>query len=100
MGENVFRRLEENYNVIDHLIAQAAQQHDTLARFSDKGGMSIPGRRPSKNKFFEEPALSYSQLFGTTPPNPNAAKQGGEAPEGDVAALAASALCQLSSLPK
>lgn len=101
VGENVFRRLEENYNVIDTLISQAAQEHDTLTRFSDKGGMSIPGRRPSKNKFLEEPALSYNQLFGTPAPNPKAVKQGGgEAPDGDVAALAASALCQLSSLPK
>jgi len=102
LGEHVFRRLEENYNIIDTLIAQAAQQHDeVLSRFSDKGGMTIPGRRPGKNKFFEEPALSYSQLFGTAEPNPPAGKSGREpAPEGDVAALAASALCQLSSLPK
>ena len=101
LGEHVFRRLEENYNIIDTLIAQAAQQHEGLSRFSDKGGMSIPGRRLGKNKFFEEPALSSSQLFGTAEPNPQAGKSGREqAPEGDVAALAASALCQLSSLPK
>jgi hypothetical protein len=101
LGEHVFRRLEENYNVIDNLIAHAAQQHEALSRLADKGGMSIPGRRPGKNKFFEEPALSYSQLFGTAEPNPQGGEQGREqVPEGDVAALAASALCQLSSLPK
>jgi len=103
LGENVFRRLEENYNIIDTLISQAAHQHDALARFSENGGMSIPGRRTSRNKFFEEPPLSYGQLFGTTTAStgPPVVKPITQAPpEGDVAALAASALCQLSSLPK
>jgi hypothetical protein len=33
-GENVFRRLEENYNVIDSLIVQAAKQRDALLNSS------------------------------------------------------------------
>lgn len=99
-GENVFRRLEENYNIIEPLIAQAAQEHDVLAQFDDQGlVVNNSGRRPAKKNFFEEAPLSYSQLFGTQPPAPVATKPAPQQ-DGDVAALAASALCQLSSLPK
>merc|ERR1712238_536460 len=31
-GENIFRRLEENYQEIDNLVVQAARQRDTLRR--------------------------------------------------------------------
>mmetsp|Transcript_6458 Transcript_6458/g.7451 ORF Transcript_6458/g.7451 Transcript_6458/m.7451 type:complete len:270 (-) Transcript_6458:49-858(-) len=45
-GENIFRRLEENYQEIDNLVVQAARQRDTLR----KAGININTSTKTKNK--------------------------------------------------
>ena len=96
-GENVFRRLEENYSLVDNLVVQAAKQHEglTLTSHSPKSTMA-KRKKQTENEFMDQSSTqSFSPIYTT-----NCVESGPEPPiDGDVAALAASALCQLSSLP-
>eukprot|EP00934_Nitzschia_sp_Nitz4_P007546 Nitzschia sp. Nitz4//scaffold1_size375055//350823//351524//NITZ4_000339-RA/size375055-processed-gene-0.395-mRNA-1//1//CDS//3329541234//7536//frame0 len=93
-GENVFRRLEENCNIIDSLIVQAAKQRDALSHCPPQ-----PKSVTAKRKLGNKPAVvspvpptmmtGYSGITSSVESSPV---------DADVAALAASALCQLSSL--
>lgn len=94
-GENVFRRLEENYSLVDNLVVQAAKQHEAITGtpHSPKSTMA-KRKKQSDNDFMDRSSpQSFSPIY-------SCGESGPEPPiDGDVAALAASALCQLSSLP-
>jgi hypothetical protein len=122
-GENVFRRLEENYSVVDSLIVQAAKQRDAICSTPiDKKSLSSAAKQrkrahskkspdvmkstPIVGKLSEQP--KSKRLISTTPispkPVPAAAPDqednvtGDPADGGRGAVIAAAALCQLSSL--
>ncbi len=93
-GENVFRRLEENYNMVDNLVVQAAKQHEALVHSSHTPKSTLAKRKKQTGDGYSDRSSpqSYSPMYSCVddlqhPPV-----------DGDVAALAASALCQLSSL--
>lgn len=96
-GENVFRRLEENYNIIDNLVVQAAKQHEALTHTSRTSKSTIAKRKKQSDEEFADnmspQSYTGSPMYGSV--------EGLDQPpvDSDVAALAASALCQLSSLP-
>ncbi|CAJ1966993.1 unnamed protein product [Cylindrotheca closterium] len=87
-GENVFRRLEENYGIVDSLIVQAAKQRDSLALPSDPKSLSAAKRKRQTNK---EERIDPNYPTQQLPPNPE------NPSEGRGAVIAAAALCQLSS---
>ena len=96
-GENVFRRLEENYNIIDNLVVQAAKQHEGLAQAPHvpKSTVAKRSRKPTETEYMDRqvPQHAFDPMYeysGSVVPQTPV--------DGDVAALAASALCQLSSL--
>jgi hypothetical protein len=104
-GENVFRRLEENYNVIDSLIVQAAKQRDALASSSGPKSLSAAAKRkrvtkrPPATQQQQAPKVSsgFSQhrsLLGSFGSDNTTI----DADAGRGAVIAAAALCQLSSL--
>ena len=87
-GENVFRRLEENYSIVDSLIVQAAKQRDSLALPSDVKSLSAVKR---KHQTYKEEHIDRNYETQQLPPNPD------NPSEGRGAVIAAAALCQLSS---
>lgn len=110
-GENVFRRLEENYSVVDSLIVQAAKQRDTLSSSAEPKTLSAVAKRKRYSKKSPSPTSGLIEQDGTTitaddsqqtlvsPPDPKSAD--GTVETGDSgrgAVIAAAALCQLSSL--
>lgn len=98
-GENVFRKLEESYHIIDSLVVQAARQHEALshASIAPRAAVQAARRKKHMDNGYAEQQLprTYTHIMCSggvdTPKQPPV--------DGDVAALAASALCQLSSLP-
>lgn len=103
-GENVFRRLEENYNVIDALIVEAAKQRDDLAKSNGLKSVSSTLKRKRATKrspSTQQPATqslpefshqtSLLSNFGTDTSR-------NDADAGKGAVIAAAALCQLSSV--
>lgn len=105
-GENVFRRLDENYNNIDSLIVQAAKQRVALLKSSSSKSMSEAAKlkrvtkRPMEqvpkdsSLFIEQKSEQISPLgsFGSE------SQTHFDAEAGRGAVIAAAALCQLSSL--
>ena len=99
-GENVFKRLDENYDIIDGLLVQAASQREALSHITSttlKGTVAKRKKHLGTGYDVEQSTLQtpYDQMFNgesvhSSPPEPS--------PVSDVAALAASALCQLSCL--
>jgi hypothetical protein len=105
-GENVFRRLEENYNVIDSLIVQAAKQRDALIA-SSSAPKSVSAAAKRKRVTKRPPATQQQQaptvssgfcqnrsLLGSFGSDTTTI----DADAGRGAVIAAAALCQLSSL--
>lgn len=101
-GENVFRRLEENCNIVDTLVVQAARQHEALSQTSAHMPKSAAAKRKKQVEAVymdQMPSQSFDPLYEY-----DYGSAVGEIPQqssqvdGDVAALAASALCQLSSV--
>lgn len=86
-GENVFRRLEENYGIVDSLIVQAAKQRDSLAAPTDSKSL-VAKRKLQSNKPERVDSEYPTQQLPPNPENPS---------EGRGAVIAAAALCQLSS---
>jgi hypothetical protein len=102
-GENVFRRLEENYSVVDSLIVQAAKQRDALGAAIDTKYISTVAKRKRQIKKSSSPAVeSINQEDGTITPvsvDPDSSDSNTESGDGGRGAvIAAAALCQLSSL--
>jgi hypothetical protein len=99
-GENVFRRLEENYNVIDSLIVQAAKQRDALLNSSGTKNMSAAAKRKRTTK--RSPATQLQQGtstdFSQSNHQGNLASAESTPADVDAGVIAAAALCQLSSL--
>lgn len=89
-GENVFRRLEENYGIVDTLIVQAAKQRDSMALPADSKSLAAKRKlQANKTERIEsEYPSTTTQLLPPNPENPS---------EGRGAVIAAAALCQLSS---
>ena len=107
-GENIFRRLEENYNEIDNLVVQAARQRDALrmARVSVNPSVSKPRKHlvtnKTKKKHFEA-HIPASQVVSATVAENFFQKSMNDAAipvnnSSDGSVLAAAALCQLSSI--
>ena len=90
-GENVFRRLEENYSIVDSLIVQAAQQRDALG---DSKSLSAAAKRKSQNKRSQSGKAQNQQHV--TADSASEATTAVDSGKSDV--IAAAALCQLSSL--
>lgn len=93
-GENVFRRLEENLNLIDTLILQASKQRDSMGE-SPLPKSTVAKREKSITRDPTEAVATqaYDPIY------PAVSNELHNPPiDSDVAALAASALCQLSSL--
>jgi hypothetical protein len=100
-GENVFRRLEENYNVIDSLIVQAAKQRDALLNSSaGTKNMSAAAKRKrtTKRSPTAQPQQGTSTDFNQSHYQGNLASAETTASDVDAGVIAAAALCQLSSL--
>ena len=94
-GENVFRRLDENYGVIDSLIVQAAKQRGLIYRALPPKSTGAKRKKAAAKPIQQTSADIYNQA---TSPAASDLQPPSEAVDSDVAALAASALCQLSSL--
>merc|ERR1719491_1078424 len=107
-GENIFRRLEENYNEIDNLVVQAARQRDALrmAGINVNSSATKPRKnilkRAMKKKSFDarikttgaisppvQESVYQQPIKNTTVPVNRTS---------DSSVLAAAALCQLSSI--
>lgn len=107
-GENIFRRLEENYNEIDNLVVQAARQRDALrmAGINVNSSATKPRKnilkRAMKKKSFDarikttgaisppvQESVYQQPIKNTTVPVNHTS---------DSSVLAAAALCQLSSI--
>jgi hypothetical protein len=110
-GENVFRRLEENYSVVDSLIVQAAKQRDALGAPIDTKYISTVAKRKRQNKKSSSPTVesinqeedgtnivdaSPQPLVSADPDSSDSNTESGDGGRGAV--IAAAALCQLSSL--
>jgi hypothetical protein len=91
-GENVFKRLDDNYHIIDSLVVQAALQHEALSHTTTTPKSTVAKRKkPTDNGYRAQPVPNQMYTGGVGVPQ--------QLPvDSDVAALAASALCQLSSL--
>jgi len=107
-GENIFRRLEENYNEIDNLVVQAARQRDALRMARINGNQPSSKQRKNlvknaikKNRF--ESRITGSEAFSATI-SENLLQQSINSTaiplnhSSDGSVLAAAALCQLSSI--
>mmetsp|Transcript_22366 Transcript_22366/g.53218 ORF Transcript_22366/g.53218 Transcript_22366/m.53218 type:complete len:237 (+) Transcript_22366:171-881(+) len=107
-GENIFRRLEENYSEIDNLVVQAARQRDALrmARKSANPSVSTPRKNfvtnSTKENDFDARIPASQTISATVTGNffhksiNNTAIPVNNGSDGSV--LAAAALCQLSSI--
>lgn len=100
-GENVFRRLDENRNVVDSLIVQVAKRRDNTGAVNSlpsPKSMSAAAKRKRNacQKSSNGPHLNSTGQtrhdYGYAPTTAIQVEQ----PPGDV--IAAAALCQLSSL--
>mmetsp|Transcript_20795 Transcript_20795/g.44151 ORF Transcript_20795/g.44151 Transcript_20795/m.44151 type:complete len:291 (+) Transcript_20795:122-994(+) len=107
-GENIFRRLDENYSEIDNLVVQAAQQRDALRMAgikvhntpaSTKASKCITKKKRLHNQTgtTETVALVATQESSFRPSNITATTFSVN-PTSDSSVLAAAALCQLSSI--
>jgi hypothetical protein len=97
-GENVFRRLEENYNVLDSLIVQAAKQRDAIAIAIPKHLQGAAKRkRVTKRPPATIPGVPSHFVQHIAVPIPHAPAKA-ETENGTGAVIAAAALCQLSSV--
>ena len=84
-GENVFKRLDDNCHIVDTLVVQAARQHEALSQSSGTPKSNAARR---KKQAAEQSVPNQMHSGGFSAPQ--------QAPvDSDVAALAASALCQL-----
>ena len=92
-GENVFRRLEENYSIVDSLIVQAAQQRDALG---DSKSLSAAAKRKRRNKKSQSGKAQRQHQQYATADSASEATTAVDSGKSDV--IAAAALCQLSSL--
>ena len=100
-GENVFRRLDENYGVVPSLIVQAAKQRESIVLTPPppKSSMAKSKRKKSVTNSPKMQADStITQVYDPIYPAMTEDLPAKPALESDVAALAASALCQLSAL--
>eukprot|EP00980_Cylindrotheca_fusiformis_P008799 scaffold1869_cov122-Cylindrotheca_fusiformis.AAC.61 len=106
-GENVFRRLEENYSVVDSLIVQAAKQRDAAGPPAGEPHSTVAKRKRQGRKLTNEE--EDVTITTTTPTETTTSQQSSaavipdtteaeEAGDGKGAVIAAAALCQLSSL--
>ena len=106
-GENIFRRLEENYSEIDNLVVQAARQRDAIRMVGKNGNIATKPRKISV-KSTEKKKRLHSQITSTdadSTPTQGALSQLPikyttipENQTSDSSVLAAAALCQLSSI--
>jgi hypothetical protein len=116
-GENVFRRLEENANVIDALIVHAAKQRNVNARANQgpygvtKQSSAAVAKRKKVNQQSATADCNTSSPTVCIAPSPTATEAATSSLEpsagtgihkqkanADTAVDAAAALCQLSSL--
>lgn len=109
-GENVFRRLEENYSIVDSLIVQAAKQRDSFGLSTGAKSTGAKRKRqitPATSVPFsavQQPSSFGATTFRIQPIQPNAtpstaatATKESNPADGGQAVIAAAALCQLSS---
>mmetsp|Transcript_34688 Transcript_34688/g.81806 ORF Transcript_34688/g.81806 Transcript_34688/m.81806 type:complete len:276 (+) Transcript_34688:67-894(+) len=105
-GENIFRRLEENYSDIDNLVVQAARQRDAL-RIA--GVKVYPPASTKPSKCATKKKRSHNQTGHSGTPAPGTQEYSMEPQTiaatkfplhqtSDSSVLAAAALCQLSSI--
>jgi len=105
-GENIFRRLEENYNEIDNLVVQAARQRDAL-RLAGIYNVNTTTTKSSKNLVKSATKKKRIHAQTTTDASPEVQENHHSEPinttfpenqTSDSSVLAAAALCQLSSI--
>lgn len=114
-GENIFRRLEDNYNEIDNLVVQAARQRDALRLAGINVNTPSTATKPSSKNLVKIAAamkkkqrLHNAQTSAEASPAEvqqniseqliNTATTIPEDQTSDSSVLAAAALCQLSSI--
>mmetsp|Transcript_86992 Transcript_86992/g.130439 ORF Transcript_86992/g.130439 Transcript_86992/m.130439 type:complete len:227 (+) Transcript_86992:86-766(+) len=99
-GENVFRRLEENYSLVDTLIVQAAKQRGTLSSASAQcTSVSTAAKRKRVTKKLAGHAVAADYPSGTSFTSSYTHDAVAiDSESGTGAVIAAAALCQLSSL--
>ena len=99
-GENVFRRLEENYNIVDSLIVQAAQQRDSLGGNPvDTKSLSAAAKRKRQSRRSQkDQEKAQDQINKVESADVSQSKEGAPTEGGRGDAIAAAALCQLSSI--
>lgn len=104
-GENIFRRLEENYSEIDNLVVQAARQRDALRIAGRK--VHTPATKASKCITKKKRLHNQTGTAGAVAPKPqessfessnNTTTKFPVNQTSDSSVLAAAALCQLSSI--
>ena len=106
-GENIFRRLEENYREIDNLVVQAARQRDALREAGINVNTTVPPKSlplaaKRKRQVNRSQKVDFKDGEECSPSHKGAnvvseMKADGEVESGQ-AVIAAAALCQLSSL--
>ncbi|VEU37695.1 unnamed protein product [Pseudo-nitzschia multistriata] len=104
-GENIFRRLEENYGEIDNLVVQAARQRDAMRM----AGIKVHTPKAKATKSIPKKKRQQSQAGTPGIPDQTTEEPSSELLNNDTTAfrtnstndssvLAAAALCQLSSV--